>query len=308
MSRTATRLTRILAMLPWVIAHPGAKVDDVCDRFGYTPRELLSDLDLVFVCGLPGYGPGDLMVAYVEDDTVIVDTADYFAAAPRLSPAESLALLAAGLTVVASGQASDELRSAVEKLSSVVAPNGDDILLVDVLGASETTSVLRAAASEGRAVEIDYTSLSRGDKTIRVVEPWTVTTTMGNWYVTGHCRLAGDERIFRIDRIRDVRATDIRFEPPAKTDVPAVGYTPAEDDVHALIRLSPSARWVMEYYPVEIVKDDESGTTVRFSTYDPLVAARLLIRLGGAATLIEGSEVENAREELAGRMLAEYAE
>ncbi|MDH4309185.1 MAG: WYL domain-containing protein, partial [Acidimicrobiia bacterium] len=55
-SRTAARLNRILAMLPWVIAHPGASVPDVCDRFGYTRRQLLEDLDLVFVCGLPGYG------------------------------------------------------------------------------------------------------------------------------------------------------------------------------------------------------------------------------------------------------------
>ena len=28
--RTAQRLTRILAMLPWVIAHPGATVAEVC--------------------------------------------------------------------------------------------------------------------------------------------------------------------------------------------------------------------------------------------------------------------------------------
>ncbi len=65
-------------MVPWVIAHPGATVRDVCERFGYTRDELIADLNLVFVCGLPGYGPGDLMVAYIEDDEVVIDMADYF--------------------------------------------------------------------------------------------------------------------------------------------------------------------------------------------------------------------------------------
>ena len=37
-ARTAGRLTRILAMLPWVIANQGASVDEVCQRFGYTRK------------------------------------------------------------------------------------------------------------------------------------------------------------------------------------------------------------------------------------------------------------------------------
>ena len=94
---TAQRLNRILAMLPWVIANPGATVDEVCARFGYERRELAADLDLVFVCGLPGYGPGDLMVAYIDDEEVVVEMADYFAQPVRLTAPEALILLASGM-------------------------------------------------------------------------------------------------------------------------------------------------------------------------------------------------------------------
>ena len=87
-------------MLPWVIANPGATVDEVCERFGYTRSQLMADLDLVFVCGLPGYGPGDLMVAYVDEDEVVVEMADYFAAPLRLTPPEALSLLASGMALV----------------------------------------------------------------------------------------------------------------------------------------------------------------------------------------------------------------
>jgi glyoxylase-like metal-dependent hydrolase (beta-lactamase superfamily II) len=46
----------------------------VCSRFGYTRAELARDLAAVFVSGLPGYGPGDLMVAYIDGDEVVVGT------------------------------------------------------------------------------------------------------------------------------------------------------------------------------------------------------------------------------------------
>lgn len=305
--KTASRLTRILAMLPWVIDNPGAHVDDVCERFGYTQKELIKDLDLVFVCGLPGYGPGDLMVAYVEDETVIVDTADYFANAPRLTAAEGLALLASGMTVMATGQGSDVLASAVEKLSRALVPEGHEILTVDVSAEHDLSGTLRRAVTNGTVVEIVYTTLSRGDTSTREIEPWTVFTSLGNWYVSAFCRRSNAERVFRLDRIQNVRVTEERFQPPASPPEPEVRYTPSEDDVTAVIELSPEAFWVSDYYPVEIIAESPSARTVRFSAYDASVAAQLLIRLGDRAQLVEGAEVQTETENLRRRMLAVYA-
>ena len=304
--RTASRLTRILAMLPWVIEHPGATVDEVCERFGYSRKELIKDLDLVFVCGLPGYGPGDLMVAYVEEDQVIVDTADYFARAPRLTAAEGLALLAAGMTVMATGQGTDVLASAVDKLATALVPDGYEILTVDLSAEHDLADRLRSAAAEGRVVEIVYTTLSRGDTTTRKIEPWTVFTSLGNWYVSAHCRLSKAERIFRLDRIQSVTETAERFDPPASPPEPEVRYTPSEEDVTAIIRLRPPAFWVSDYYPVEIVSEDSDSRTVRFSAYDASVAAQLLMRLGADATLLDGDDVRAAVNDLRSRLLHRY--
>ncbi len=306
-ARTVTRLTRILAMLPWVIAHPGVTVDEVCDRFGYTRKQLLEDLDLVFVCGLPGYGPGDLMVAYVEDDEVIVDTADYFAGAPRLSAAESVALLASGLAVLGSGGGTEALNRAVEKLSRSLLPDDPDAFTVDLADAGpQFTQMLREAASEGAVVEITYTSLSRNETTVRAIEPWTVFTSLGNWYVSGFCRRATDDRVFRIDRIRAARRTGDRFQPPAEPPAPQVSYVPDDDDVECVIELSGPARWVTEYYPVAIESQTSDLTTIRFSASDPAVAAGLLLRLGGTARLLEGDEVRAALSDLKSEVLARY--
>jgi proteasome accessory factor C len=307
--KTARRLNRILGMLPWVIANPGATVDEVCQRFGYTRRDLVADLDLVFVCGLPGYGPGDLMVAFIDDDEVVVEMADYFATPVRLTPPEALGLLASGLALVSTGQAPSALERAVEKLTRVVLPDGAEALTVDL---SEPVLVgdLRRAAADGTVVRIVYRALGRDTTTTRDIEPWAVFSTMGNWYVSAHCRRAGEERVFRIDRIRDLEMTHDVFEPPAEPPPPIVAYTPSDSDTYAVLRLSPRARWVIDYYPVDIISDEGEGgsATVKFAASDPTVAARLLLRLGRDGDLLEGDEVRDRLADLRNRIRARYAE
>ncbi len=302
-NKTTQRLTRILSMLPWVIANPGVTTTEVCERFGYSKRELIADLDLVFVCGLPGYGPGELMVAYVEDDEVVVDMADYFSAPLRLSPAEALGLLAAGMALTSTGQAPPALERAVSKLSAVLVPDAEDAFSVDLAVSSDLVDTLRRGAADQQVVDIVYTSLGRGETKTRSVEPWSVFSALGNWYLSGHCRTAGAERIFRVDRIRTATLTEERFEPPSVVPPPEVRYTPSEDDVRASIRLGPRARWVAEYYPVTEL--DEEGL-VGFSASDPRVVARLLLRLGGDAELVEGDEVAADLDGLRTRILERY--
>lgn len=306
MSRTASRLSRILAMLPWVIANPGTTVTEVCERFGYERSELLEDLAILFVCGLPGYGPGDLMVAEIDGDEVFVDTADYFANAPRLAPAEALALLASGLAVVGSGQGSPALSSAVDKLSRALLPEGQSIIDVDLAGEPDVVARLRNAASAGTVLEVTYTSLSREQTTVREVEPWGVFSSVGNWYLTGYCRLAQAERIFRVDRIRKARRTADTFTPPEKPPLPEVHYTPSVEDIRCRIELLAPARWVVDYYPVETISDEPGRLVVEFSAADPLVAARLLLRLGPHARLLDGPEVAEALDTLRARILTRY--
>lgn len=304
-SRTADRLARILGMLPWVIAHPGARVSEVCERFGYTKAELARDLNLVFVCGLPGYGPGDLMVAFIDGDEVFVDLADYFARPVRLTPAEALLLLAAGLAMLSTGDAPEALVSAVGKLQAVLVP-GDASLAVELPPPPPAVALLSRAATEGRVVEITYTALASGETTHRQVEPWRVFSALGNWYLTARCRLAGAERLFRVDRVREAAMTGEAFTPPETLPSPEVRYVPRAEDVQALLRLSSAAGWVAEYYPVEVLARDDEGMVVRFRAADPSVTARLLVRLGDAAELLEGPEVAAAVSDLRRRIRRLY--
>ena len=293
-------------MLPWVIANPGATADEVCERFGYTRPELVEDLNVVFVCGLPGYGPGDLMDAYLDEDEVVVDMADYFSRPLRLSAAEGLTLLAAGMALVSSGQASDALARAVAKLQAVLLPDAEETLVVDLAEEPGLVGTLRKAAADGVVTRIRYTSLGKGTTTERLIEPWSVFSTLGNWYVSAHCQSAGAERVFRVDRIRDASLTESTFTPPDEPPPPEVRYTPGEDDVRTTIELTTDARWLADYYPVKVVADTGETMTIEFSSADASVAARLLLRVGSSARLVEGDEVAAALAQLRTQILGRY--
>lgn len=305
-ARTVSRLSRILALIPYVLDKQAVEVSEVIDRFGYTQEQLTRDLNTIFVCGLPGYGPGDLMEAYLDEDEVIIDAADFFTKAPRLTPIEALGLLAAGMTVIGSGEGSPALESAVGKLSRVVMPDADTSLTVDVLDQSQNVGVLRDAAAEGRVVRIVYRSVGKEETTERDVEPWSVFATLGRWYVLGYCLLVDDQRTFRVDRMKQVEVLEQTFERPASVPEPGVGYSPSKDDVTCVIDLEPPARWVLEYYPVDVMRESSKTTRIRFHSPDAEVPARLLLRLGMDARLVEGSEVAKRVNEIGSFLVAKY--
>ena len=208
-SRTVSRLSRILALIPYVLDREVVDVNEIMERFGYTEEQLTKDLNTIFVCGLPGYGPGDLMEAYIDEDDVVIDAADFFSKAPRLTPSEALGLLAAGMTVLGSGEGSPALESAVEKLSKVVMPDADTSLTVDVLDETQNVGVLRDAAADGRVVRMVYRSVGKEETTERDVEPWSVFTSSASGFmrsssarpirprvasVSGQCRVSTSAR------------------------------------------------------------------------------------------------------------------
>ncbi len=305
--RTAQRLSRILAMLPWIIEHDGAEIDDLITRFEYKNKaDLVKDLHLVFMTGLPGYGPGDLIDVDVYDDEVFVNAADYFSRPLRLTAPQALGLLAAGMTFIGSDQAPPALTSAVEKLTTAVVPDAESFVYFDV-PAPPLLTVLRDAIEERRVIRIEYVAIATNDRTSREVEGTSVFFNLGNWYLAGYCHLAGAERVFRVDRIAAAETIDESYEIKATTTDSIVRYHPDESDVHVSFTVEPNARWVSEYYPVDASDLDDGSQRITMSVSDPLVAGRLLIRLGNAASDIDGLEVTEAMELLRQRIGARYS-
>jgi len=285
------RLARLLAMVPWVASRDGPRVDDVCARFGCTEAELVDDLDLLFLCGLHPYTPDMLIDVDIADGRVWIRYADYFSRPLRLTPAEGLALVAAGRTVLATSGGDDDgpLTRGLDKLAAAMGLDAGEAVEIELgpVGA-EVLGVLRDAVATHRQVDIDYYSFGRDSRASRVIDPYAVFSAAGQWYVSAWCHRVSDERLFRVDRISAATALTSTFDAPA-TAPELAAYRPGPEDPRVTLDLAPSARWVAEQYPVEQVEELAGGRLrVTLAASQPAWLERLLLRLGPAAAVAGG--------------------
>ncbi|HVE75897.1 MAG TPA: WYL domain-containing protein [Actinomycetota bacterium] len=306
------RLSRLLLLVPYVLSHPGASVDEVCSRFEMSRGELASDINLLFLCGLPGYGPGDLIEAEMDEDQVSIRMADYFARPMRLTAPEALVLLAGAEALAATRSSQPALERAVEKLKVAL---GEEIAsrVTLELETPRDIDVVREALDKRNRLQIQYQSQSKDELTNRKVDPWALFAAgpAGRWYLLGWCHQVKDERIFRLDRMRKVQMLDEQSELPVDLDLTKYEnvYVRGPDAVTVRLAIAPSAaRWMGEYYPLDSEKDlDDGWKEIELSAGGTAWLERLLLRLGPQARVLEPQWLMEKVEETACRLAGQYA-
>jgi proteasome accessory factor C len=301
----------VLALVPYVLAHPGVTVAELAERFEVPEAELERDLELLPLCGLPPYTADRLIDVWLVDGTVEIRLAEYFERPLRLTPGEGLAILAAGraLLSVPGSDARGPLATALDKLEDALGAPGR--LAVDV-GGGDHLAELQDALGAGEQVEIDYYSLNRDEMTTRVVDPWRVFHAFGAWYLAAWCHRAEAERLFRVDRVRAVRPTGRPVDhSPAQDGNPdetgSVVYRPRPDDPRVTLELAPDAVWVVESYPSESAEElDDGSWRVVLAVSEPAWLKRLLLALGPAATVVAPEDGGTIAAQAASRILTRY--
>ncbi len=312
--KASERLRRLLVIVPYLIRHPGTEVAEVSRLFGIGENELLEDLNLLFVSGLPPYGPGDLIDVQVEERKVWVGMADYFSRPVRLSHSEALALYLKGKALLGAPglEEAPALISALEKIETGM---GKEVLeslagrvAVGAGGhAARALATVRSAVDLREALDVEYYTASRDELTSRRIEPEHVFSALGNWYVVAWDAQVNGERLFRVDRIRGARRTGGHFEPRGLAGAGRPLYTRSERDVPVRLHLGPAARWVLEYYETErVLALGDGWTEAILPTKDLPWVAKLVLRLGGEARVIEPPELAGVVEDTARRTLALY--
>jgi len=308
--------------VPYIQARREVSLDQAAADFGVRPAQIVKDLNVLWFCGLPGLGMGDLidvdMDALEGEGMIRVSNADYLSRPLRLDSSEASALIVA-LRALREGS-SDDVRPIVDRtLGKLEAAAGDGAALaarVDVRLPREQARVdelrerLSRAVDERRQVRLDYYVPTRDESTERVVDPLRVVTADGSTYLDAWCHLAEDQRLFRLDRIStaDVLESVVREHGVAPRDLADGIFQPAADDLRVTLRLEPAARWVAEYYPVEEARDErDGGLLVTMRVGDPAWLTRLLLRLGASAEVLDPPGVGDDVRRVALEALSHYA-
>ncbi|MFC9789169.1 helix-turn-helix transcriptional regulator [Rhodococcus sp. NPDC127528] len=313
--RLTHRLPRLLNMVPYFIANPGITKAEAAAELGVTVAQLTTDLNQLWVCGLPGYGPGDLIDLSFAEETVDVTFSAGIDRPLRLTSTEATALLISLRSLVEMPGTADPtaVQGAIAKIESaagVAAAGG----IAQAGRRPETESpiaaTVRSAVRRGRALALTYFSASRDVVTERVVDPVRIVLVDNNSYLQAWCREAAAVRLFRFDRI------------DAATELPEPAQAPADarDDAHAMdlfhdddtlpqarLAIAPDHAWVMDYYPMtgEVVHEDGSiEASMRFGSLDWM--ARLMAGFGPGVRVLAPAELSDAVRSRAAAALAAY--
>lgn len=305
------RLPRLLALVPYLQAHHGVAVATAAADFGITEEQLRRDLGLLWMCGLPGHGPGDLIDLSFDGDTVSVIFDAGMSRPLRLTGEEALALVVALRTLAETpGLADgDAVQRALAKVEAAAGGQVDDSTIsVELDAAVRLLPAVHRALEEGRALRLRYYTATRDDTTDRTVDPLRVFAMDGRSYLEAWCRRAEGVRVFRIDRIERLEQLDEPSRPPADVqlrDLDEGVYQPASEHLLALLRLSPSYFWVADYYPTEEVLESGGRLQVSLRVADPAwVRALVLGSSGQVEVLSPGWLAESIRREAATALAA----
>jgi proteasome accessory factor C len=328
---TAGRLRRLLAILAWLAQVGEAPIDQVADRFDLSPQALVTELEMAACCGVPPYTPDQLMEIVVTDSTVSTRAGTGLARPRRLSPPEGFALAASAraLLAVPGSDASGALSRALSKLDRAL--GGEEIAVE--LGAPALLPLVSEALARGRRLAISYYSASTDRVTDREILPTRVFASEGHWYVDAACATAGDERRFRVDRIRTAElvggddpvgdalptADDAQGRaggggvdllaggPPQATSLDFHPFVPGPDSRRVRLSIDPSTAWLLESVPAAGPPATVDGTV----ELDIFVGGeawleRLLLRLGPDARVVDPPEYRSLASDAARRILRRY--
>lgn len=323
MSTSAGQVARLLSLVPYLQRRPGARMRAVAEEFGITPAQLRRDLGVLYMCGLPGLLPGDLIEIDMEavdgEGVIYLSNADFLAQPLRFTPDEVLPLLLGLRTLrdIAGPEVSSSIDRALAKLTAAAGESATlaDRIRIGVPGADEPVrEAITAALGAGVRLRLTYDSTSR--TTVRTVDPRGVQLRDGYAYLEawsdppeGAEGEHGGWRSFRLDRIAEAELTDEPRQPRQGSPEAGPGWldrlrTAAE----VTLDLAQPATWVAEYYPIlASERRPDGGLRIRFAVADPVWFRALLLRLGGHARVVTPARAAESAQAEARVALDQYA-
>ena len=302
------QVSRLLSLLPYLLAHPNTRLSDVADLFGVSERQILRDLNVLWFSGLPGLAMGDYIEVDMEaaegEGVINVSNADYLARPLRLGTDEALALVVAlrtlaGMPGTYDRSAVDRAVAKLERAAGAAAERAAAVRVeVDGDAVADVAATVRRALDQKRRLHISYWVPGRDETTERDVDPMRLALADGRLYLEGWCRRAESVRLFRLDRVAGISLLDVAAQVPRQArsrDLGAGIFQPSPDDELVTLELGPAGRWVADYYPCESVEElGEDRLRVRLRVADPRWVRRLALRLGGTGRIVDPPDLVEA--------------
>lgn len=203
------RVIRVLDLVPYILENPGIEISVLADHFNVTQKQAMADLELIFLCGLPGYTPYELIDLSFEDGVVTIIDPQVLDK-PRLFNEVEAVVLNLGLSIMKSAIADHDKKTVISELQAKIEKKFSAVSDISYITKSkpEFYDLLSEAISKGTAVNVTYRSLSRDEVSVRILFPKKVYLAQGNFYFTAIDSVSNQERHFRMDLIVECKSSN----------------------------------------------------------------------------------------------------
>lgn len=262
-SSPITKAARLLDLVPYISTHQGISIRDLASEFDVTPSELLDDLNTLWMCGLPGYTPLELIDLSFESGYVSIRNAEVLQKV-RLLTKEELVIISIGLDLLRKSipiereDLSDSIISLSNKLKNLV---GDIADVTPTVDSGHRATIIRAMR-ERRDLEINYRSVIRDVISERRITPIEVGEDSGVETLFAYCYKAKSFRTFRLDNLISAVISDPSGDFSKSEQVQQNQYS-------AKFRVSGRLRTTLERFRIDVAlaspKNDEIFEIQSFS-------------------------------------------
>jgi proteasome accessory factor C len=303
------RTSRALDLIPFVHQNPGFSIVELAEKFSTTPTQMFKDLEMLFMCGLPGYSHLELIDLEIDEDYVAVKNPQNLNKPRKLSLPEVTALilgLAAIQPLISDAALKEKSLSLQERLSKLISTQHRDQLASFSVKAdlveSPFDSLMAQAVAEQKALLISYRSAREEKLTNRTIYPTQSYAAHGYLYSIAFCLLTNEIRHFRHDRIE---WAEFSHEDGSNT---RRSTQRSSELLQVRVLLSKRNRFFLEEHREIVVEQKVNGENIEavFELGDADWLLRGLISLPGALEILEPREFTASYYERLDAILALY--
>ena len=292
------RTARLLDLVPYINTHQGIALKDLAAVFEVSNAQMVNDLTTLWMCGLPGYTPLELMDLDFESGYVNISNAPTLAKPRSVTFDEGVALIL-GLDLLRASIPTDrsdlleKIDSLSARLSSIINLNSTFSVVAPV-NQGVSAAIDEALASRS-SLEIEYHSMYRDEITQRTIFPIEIIEVEGQQYLSSYCYSATDFRQFKLDRIqRAIVTQESKTIPEDATDT---------QRINSRLKVLKPTREIAERFSRQDLK---AGSEFDFQTYSQQWLERSILSSGDGVALLTPPEIRASIAQMAQSMLDRY--
>lgn len=200
-----SRVARAMDVIPYVLENPGIKIETLATKFGVDQKQIIKELELIFLCGLPGYTPYELIDLTFEDGFVTIIDPQLFDKPRKFTETEGviinlgLVLLKNSISDTNQIQVIDHL---IQKLTAKFKVTSSAV--IEKLSKPDFYDEITKSINQNDSICIDYASISEDSLYQRLIKPLRVSIRNGFYYLYATDLEKDVDRVYRMDQIRSI--------------------------------------------------------------------------------------------------------